>query len=341
LTIHGCYLTIGAMSEKQPDDENQPIPQPPRKWTRLLGIFLILFAVSAAWMLGIAYFGTQSGQKQRAETQQIEMAAQITRQIELAQEDVENGRFGLATRRLRWVLEQQPAHPKAIALTEQIDDSQSATATPAPTAPTPTSAPSPTPGDITDTGAELTRINTLINAQKWEQAISALSAFQRKFPNDERSRTDQMLYDTLIIYGLELLETDQIERGLFYLEQAETLGDLPQEALDYQLWGETYLQGLAFYDVNWDVAAYYFRNLCLAAPFYQSSCELLHESLVNFGDQYSYAQDWCPAIPIYEEALRYDNLQAVRESLITAREGCALATPTPSAVITDTVPADE
>ena len=300
----------------------------------MLGIFLILFAVSAAWMLGIAYFGTQSGQKQRAETQQMEMAAQIARQVELAQEDVENGRFNLATRRLEWVLEQQPSHPEAIALIEQINASQSATATPAPTS---TPAPSPTPGDITDTGAELTRINTLINAQKWEQAISALSAFQREFPNDERSRTDQMLYDALIVYGLELLETDQIERGLFYLEQAETLGDLPQEALDYQLWGETYLQGLAFYDVNWDVAAYYFRNLCLAAPFYQSSCELLQESLVNFGDQYSYAQDWCPAIPIYQESLTYDNSQDVRNKLSTARDGCAQATPTPSAVITDTI----
>lgn len=329
------------MSEKQLSDENQSSPQESRKWTRWLGIFLILFAVSAAWMLGVAYFGTQSGQKQRVETQQIEMAAQLARQVELAQEDVENGRFTLATRRLGWVLQQQPNHPQAIALTEQINSLQSATLTPTPIRTTPTPAPSPTPGDITDTGAELARIEGLINAAKWEQAISALSAFQRAFPNNERPRTDQMLYDTLITYGLELLETDQVERGLFYLEQAEVLGDLPQEALDYQFWGETYLQGIAFYDVNWDVAAYYFRNLCLSAPFYQSSCDLLNESLVNFGDQYSYAQDYCPAIPIYEEALSYDNAQAVRESLTAAREGCALATPTPSAVITNTVPISE
>lgn len=327
------------MSEKQLSDENQSFPQQSRQWTRWLGIFLILFAVSAAWMLGVAYFGTQSGQKQRVETRQIEMAGQLARQVELAQEDVENGRFILATRRLNWVLEQQPAHPQATALIEQINTVQSATPTPVPI--TPTAAPSPTPGDITDTGAELARIESMINAAKWEQSISALSAFQRAFPNDERSRTDQMLYDTLIAYGLELLETDQVERGLFYLEQAEVLGDLPQEALDYQFWGETYLQGIAFYDVNWDVAAYYFRNLCLSAPFYQSSCDLLHESLVNFGDQYSYAQDWCPAVPIYEEALRYDNVQAVRESLTAAREGCALATPTPSAIITDTIPVSE
>jgi tetratricopeptide (TPR) repeat protein len=329
------------MSEKQLSDENQSPPRQSRKWTRWLGIFLILFAVSAAWMLGVAYFGTQSGQKQRVETQQIEMAAQLARQVELAQADVENGRFSLATRRLGWVLTQQPNHSQAVALTEQINNAQSATPTltPAPTTPTP--APSPTPGEITDTGAELARIESLINAAKWEQAISALSAFQRAFPNDERPRTDQMLYDTLITYGLELLEGDQVERGLFYLEQAEVLGDLPQEALDYQFWGETYLQGIAFYDVNWDVAAYYFRNLCLSAPFYQSSCELLNESLISLGDQYSYAQDWCPAIPVYEEVLRYDNMQAVRESLIAAREGCALATPTPSAIITDTIPAGE
>ena len=327
------------MSEKQPIDENQTPSQPPRKWTRLLGIFLILFAVSAAWMLGIAYFGTQSGQKQRVETQQIEMEAQIARQVELAQEDVENGRFDLASRRLGWVLEQQPAHPQAIALTEQIAAAQ--TIIPTPAQPTATPAPIATaPADITDTDAELNRIEALINAAKWEQAILALSAFQREFPNEKRPQTDQLLYDTLITYGLELLETDQVERGLFYLEQAETLGDLPQEALDYQLWGETYLQGIAFYDVNWDVAAYYFRNLCPAAPFYQSSCDLLQESLVNFGDQYSYAQDFCPAVPIYQEALTYDNSQEVRNKLAAAREGCAQATPTPAAVITDTVSED-
>lgn len=327
------------MSEKQLSDKNQSGPQRPHKWTRWLGIFLILFAVLAAWMLGVAYFGTQSGQKQRVETQQIEMAAQLARQVELAQEDVENGRFTLATRRLGWVLEQQPNHPQAIALTEQINNAQSAAPTPLPITPTP--APSPTPGDITDTAAELARIERLINAAKWDQAISALSTFQREFPNEERPRTDQMLYDMLVAYGLELLETDQVERGLFYLEQAEVLGDLPQEAADYQFWGETYLQGIAFYDVNWDVAAYYFRNLCLSAPFYQSSCDLLQESLINFGGQYSYAQDYCPAIPIYEEALRYNNLQTVRDSLAAAREGCALATPTPSAVITNTVPVSE
>ncbi len=335
LTIPACYLTIGAMSEKQLNDETQTTSQP-RKWTRWLGIFLILFAVSAAWMLGVAYFGTQSGQKQRVETQQLEMESQITRQVELAQEDVENGRFNLATRRLGWVLEQQPTHPEAIALTEQITAAQAIT--PTPVQPTATPAPIPaTPAEITDTNAELRRVEALLNAAKWEQAIVALSAFQREFPNTERPQTDQMLYDTLITYGLELLETDQVERGLFYLEQAETLGDLPQEAADYQLWGETYLQGLAFYDVNWDVAAYYFRNLCLAAPFYQSSCDLLNESLVNFGDQYSYAMDYCPAVPIYQEALTYDNVQAVREKLIDAREGCAQATPTPAAVITDTI----
>ncbi len=337
------------MSEKQSMDKNktvsesltvgEPSPKSARKWTRWLGVFMILFAVSAAWLLGVAYFGTQSGQQLRVENQQVERESQITRQMELAQEDVDNGRFQLASRRLNWVFKQSPNHPQATTLMAQITAASHTAPTklpPSTNTPSPTH-PTTTPVSVTDTDAELDHIETLINAQKWEQAITTLSAFQREFPNIERPRTDMMQYEIRIAYGLELLETDQIERGLYYLEQAEVLGDLPQEALDYQLWGETYLQGIAFYNVNWDVAIYYFRNLCLAAPFYQSSCELLNESLIGFGDTYTYNQDWCPAEPIYQEALTYGRTPELLGKLAEASEGCLQATPAPAAIITDTI----
>ncbi len=329
------------MSEKQSinriDGEPSSLPQSPRRWTRWLGVFLILFAVLAAWLLGVAYFGTQSGQKERVEMQQMEMEGQIARQVELAQEDVDNGRSQLAARRLKWVLEQSPHHSLAVVLMEEIT-----AVNPVPPTPLPVATPSvvqatATPSMVTDVDAELNRIEALIAEQKWEQAISALSTFQRQFPSIERPRTDLMQYESLIAYGLDLLNGDQIERGLYYLEQAELLGDLPQEALDYQLWGETYLQGIAFYDVKWDVAAYHFRNLCLAAPFYQSACSLLHESLIGYGDTYAYNQDWCPAKPLYQEALTYDSTPELVEKLTKAREGCLQATPVPEGVITDTV----
>lgn len=91
------------------------------------------------------------------------------------------------------------------------------------------------------------------------------------------------------------------------------------------------------------MAALNFRELCLAAPFYQRACERLVESLTNLGDQLVYLEDWCPAEQVFLEASRYG--AAVNQQLGQAREGCANATPTPdpnmpTEPITDTLPTE-
>jgi hypothetical protein len=134
------------------------------------------------------------------------------------------------------------------------------------------------------------------------------------------------------------VETDKVEQGLYYLTQAEALGTLPQEALNYRVWADLYLAGMSYYGVNWNVAAANFRDVCLAAPFYQNSCQLLQEALINFGDQMAFAQDWCPAEVAYEEAWRQQRSEALGGKLAQAREGCLAATPTSSAPLTGTLP---
>ncbi len=175
-------------------------------------------------------------------------------------------------------------------------------------------------------------------SQDWETVALAVIAFQRQFPSYERQDSDQLLYDAYVNLGLAFLEGEQVELGLYYLEQAEKLGDLSQELLDYRLWAELYTQGIAFYGVNWDVTAYYFRELCLSAPFYQMSCERLTEALIQYADQYAAAMDWCPAQALYQEAMGYGRTQALVEKINQAGEACLLATPTPSGIITGTLP---
>jgi hypothetical protein len=147
-----------------------------------------------------------------------------------------------------------------------------------------------------------------------------------------------MLYETYVNYGLSLLDGERVELGLYYLDQAAQLGDLSQEVEDYRLWADLYLQGIAFYNVNWDVAAFYFRELCLSAPFYQSACEVLVESLEKYGDQFAAAQDWCPAQDLYQEALSHGRSQPLVEKLDEAAQACLSATPTPAGPITGTLP---
>lgn len=328
----------------EPKEEAVPVPVPrPRQAMRGFGLLLIVVAVLLGWFLVVGYLGLQSGQKDLVEKRAVEEAALLDRQIALAREDLTKGSYNLASRRLAYVLERDPNNQEAIELHQQAQAELEAVTTSQPASaatatPTPEPLPSATPGLISDPQAELKRVRRLVDNHSWKEALSALIAFQRQFPSHERQETDKLLYDVYINQGLSLLEGEEVELGLFYLGQAEKLGDLSQEVLDYRLWAELYLQGIAFYGVNWDVAIYYFRELCLSAPFYQSACELLQESLVNRADQYAVALDWCPAREFYQEALQYDRTQSLVEKSTQAREACLLATPTPLAPITDTLP---
>ncbi len=319
----------------------------PRRVMRMLGFGLIVTAVLLGWYMAVLYVGWQSGQNLLNQRREAELQSQVARQMTLAQENVNEGSYTLALRRLEWVLERAPNHLEALQLQAQAQAVLNQRLTPqpaviggAPPPPTPTPPPLPTPtaGPIEDPARELQRIRRLAANETWEEAVTALVTFQRQFPSYERPDTDALLYDAYVELGLQLLEGDRVEVGLFYLEQAAGLGNLSQEVQDYQVWGELYLQGLAFYDVNWAAAIFYFRDLCLAAPFYQSSCDRLREALAAYSDQFAFVQDWCPAQELYAEALTHGRTQSLIEKRNEAQEMCLLATPTPLPTATFTAP---
>lgn len=318
-------------------------------WTRLLGLVLILLAAIVAVYLVVAYVGWQQGEAIRVETVETARSQQMERQVELAREDIGTASYNLALARLEWVLERDPENADARALQRQAAAALRTASAPE-ARPTPTVAVEPTPlpaveGDgVTNADtAELERLQRLGRQEQWEEVIAGTQAFQRQLPAYERSETDRLLYTAYLNRGLELVRGEQVEAGIYYFSQAEKLGDLPQEALDYWLWAELYLQGIAYYGVNWGVAVSFFRDLCLAAPFFQGACEKLYDSLIAYGDQYAAGGEWCPAAELYREARQYGNNQALGTKLSAATEGCAAATPTPEVIsdtltITDTLP---
>lgn len=317
-------------------------PQQQRRGLRMLGVVLIALALLLGVYLLVGYLGWQSGQDLLEQKQELQLGEQVERQLALAAENLAEGSVNLAARRLEWVLTRVPNQQEAMTLLQTAEAMPGVAIAPAPAAvpatPTATPLPSPTPGLISDPLQELQRLRLLVAKQEWATAVAAITAFQRQFPDYERRETDRLLFDSYIDLGRELLEGEQAELGMFYLNQAETLGDLPQEVLDYRVWAEWYLQGIAFYGVNWEVTIGYFRDLCLVAPFYQSSCDLLAEALINYADQYAFAQDWCPAQELYLEARRHQgNSSELGQKVTDAAEGCLTATATP-AVITGTNP---
>jgi hypothetical protein len=230
-----------------------------RKWLRGLGVLMLVLAGLSAWYLLVFYLGWQSGQTILAEKRETSAIEQLERQLALAREDVEHGSYALALRRLEWVLERRPDDSEAQALHQRANVELAALLTPEPVAtvtaaPTPRPSPTSTPLPVADPNAELQRIRDLVAAENWEEAAPALIAFQWQFPSLERQASNQMLYDAYIGLGLQLLQGEQVELGLSYLDEAERLGDLPDLVTDYRIWAELYLQGIAFYDVNWGAA---------------------------------------------------------------------------------------
>ncbi len=325
------------MSEQENESELTESNQP-RLLVRLIGIGLILVAIIIAIYLIVGYFAYQSGQTLRVENEQLARATQLDRQVDLASDDIAAGSYNLALRRLEWVLERDQTNEAALALQRQVQAALKTTLTPD-VLPTPTvqREPTATPGAIVDPEDVMQRMRRLSERGQWEELLPVVLAFQRQYPSYQRLQTDQFLYAAYLNLGLDYVQGERIEEGLYYFAQAEKLGDLPQEALDYWLWAELYLQGLAYFGVNWGVASSNLRDLCLAAPFYQGVCDKLFEALTAYGDQYAFAQDWCPAEPLFREARQYGSSAELNAKINAAVEGCAAATPTPAAPITGTL----
>ena len=310
---------------------------------RVLGYFFLVLAFVLAFYGLIIGLAVRQGNNRRLETQLTTQADQLARQMELAQEDYRQGSYQLVLTRLDWVLENDLNYPGAAALYQQTQAElarQNATPT-ATLTPAPTATITPTPRPIANLAQELAEIRQLMQDEAWREVVPRLVAFQTQFPNDNREETDRLLYEAYIGLGLETLYDDQVELGIYYLDQAETLGNLPIEVQDQRTWGELYVTGIVFYQVNWDVSVYYFRQLCAAAPFFHDACGKLYTSLLGYGDQFAAALDWCPAESAFREALTYGNTQTLRDKLNTSVEGCLQATPTPSAPITGTLPITE
>ena len=323
---------------------------------RLLGLALIVIALILALFTLVAYLGWQSGATLRVEQAAQAQETEIGVQLERARTDIEEGHHQLALRRLEWVLEQDPDHEQAQALQMRAQAAQqraegtrsiavrTATATASDMEVTPSAAPEGTverenddqPAAQPELEQELARIEALIAEESWQEALDALLAFQGEHPAYEPERSNALLFELYTAYGVDLLYSERPEVGLYYLSRAERLGELPADVEGQMVWARLYLGGMAYYGVNWAVAADFFRELCPAAPFYQGACQKLYTSLVERGDQFANSGEWCPAVPWYEEAYQVEATGSLTGKLADAREGCRNATPTPDPNATPT-----
>jgi hypothetical protein len=342
-------MAFEARQQKMDDDLKQPQEELPideeapqeeevrsRPLFQIIGVILIGLAVILGVYGTVAYLAWQRSQEIQEEKAQNSLQEEIEKQLASARDDLAADNLLLAQRRLEWILQNEPDHLEALILKSEIEEQLAPTPTPRPTPTRPAVAEEEDSADD-DLVRAFTMLENLIVEANWAEAISAIVAFQSQQPNYRRQDTDRMLYESYISLGQDMLNSDQVELGISYLSQAESLGDLPQEVEDQRFWAELYLQGIAYYGVEWGTAIYFFRDLCAAAPFYQNSCQKLRQALIMHADGYTANLDWCPAEALYVEATQLERDALLSEKLTAARQQCLEATPTPSAPITGTV----
>jgi tetratricopeptide (TPR) repeat protein len=176
-------------------------------------------------------------------------------------------------------------------------------------------------------------------AGDWEDAIDALSQLRVFAPGYETEAVTDMLFESLYTHGLNLLADDQLEEGIFYLEQAQEIGSLEEvegALLQLEL-ARRYLDALGFWAVDWDECIERFQYLYEIGGNYQDVFTRLYQAHVQYGDLWVERGEMCPAAAQYAQALELMNDAELAEQRDEAAEVCAVATPTPIPPITGTI----
>lgn len=332
------------MADQSTESDSQEVPKGlnfepgRRRLFRIIGFGLIGLSILLAIYGTVVYIAFERGQALSVENARQALEEEMDRQMTNARKDVEDGNYSLALRRLDWINTRQPEFPGLEALQQEARVGMESHLTPTPPQ-TPSRTPQveEVPDELDDPSEAFSKFQKLAEEADWQMAIEEITAFQAQYPDFRRREIDTLLYNAYVNLGSNLLTGDQVELGLFYFTQAETLGDLPANIQDQRIWAELYLAGVGFYGVDWATTVFYFRDLCAAAPFYQDACITLREALVAYGDQYAHNLDWCPAEALYREAVALTNQNLLAAKLREAQSNCLLATPTPTITITTTL----
>ena len=88
-------------------------------WTpsRIFGLILVVLTVLVTLYIIVGYTAWQSGQAIRQEREDAQLAEHFDHQIALAQDDIGQGSYNLALRRLEWILARDPENANAQANT--------------------------------------------------------------------------------------------------------------------------------------------------------------------------------------------------------------------------------
>jgi tetratricopeptide (TPR) repeat protein len=322
LTCPDCGLMLSSTAEMPKlTGDTQPMRslRPRRlKALLLLGLGMLALCLLSAGLAALA--GSQQGLADRR--------AVADKQYQQGVTWLAGGHPEAAESAFEYVKQLVPDYPgideklaEARAARQALDATASVTPTSPPT-PTKTPVPIDPPKAWADAQAYFT-------AGKYEEALELLRQLQALAPSYETARVRALMFEALKARGLELLEEDRLEEGLFDLEQAAAIEPLDAETETARALAALYVTAASYWGVDWQEAARRFGELYAIAPYYKDVAQRLFNAHVAYGDQMAEAQDWCPAQEEYAAAVRLFYDADIENKRIAAAQGCLTATPTP------------
>jgi tetratricopeptide (TPR) repeat protein len=319
-------------------DDTSPLPAAAgpsfRRRLSLLGLGALLLL--GLILAGAAYAGYQAGLSQREAQYQATQAADLQLQYDLGMQDLAAGRYEVAVARFEYIVKLDPRYRDASVKLAEARALLAATPTPRPS-PTPQPTPSATPTPFTNGAAEAIfgLAQDAYAVGDWNEVITQLTRLHAVDPEYEAVRVDGMLYVALRHRGIARILGDEMEAGMFDLDQAEAFGPLDTEALNYRAWARLYLAAQSYWGLNWRQAMDILQQLYLIAPYFRDTSTRLYRATVNYADQLVAVGEYCQAADRYLAAQAiFVPDAAVAEALAEAQAACA-ATPTPDPEATD------
>ena len=229
--------------------------------------------------------------------------------------NVTAGKLLLAKADFEYVLQLNPNYPGAGDQLAQIQAQLSIQQT-------------PTSSSLTNALDQLYQTaQTAYQAQKWPEAIDALTQVRTIDPIFQKDRVSQLLYTAALTQGLELLQQDRLEEGVSYLDQAAFIRALPAKAALQSQYAKMYLTARGYWNADWETAITRFNELYAIAPGYKDVFTRLVEAHVQYGDERVRASDFCAAQKQYQAAIKLRPETQLQTKLEAATQSCLTATP--------------
>jgi len=314
-------------------EDTSPTPAPPlwRAGRRLPLIGLGIAIVVVLILSGAGYAGYRAGLAERDTQAQSTQAADLEHQYELGVADLAAGRYEVAQARFEYILQLNPNFRDAGQKLAAARAALAATATPTLASPTATPTLAPPTATQSHVADDLfAQAQTHFAASDWAGVIATLTMLHGVDPTFQAVKVNGMLYVAYRNQGVALIAGTDIESGMFDLDQAEAIGPLDSEALNYRAWGRLYLAAQSYWGLNWQLALINLQQLYLIAPYFHDTASLLYQATVSYADQLDKSGDPCGAAQHYAQAEVLKPDPKVAEALAAAQASCG-KTPTVAA----------